>query len=59
MMDTKKDGKRQNMNAQIEPIKTIRSRYSYYVCGCCGKKIARGRKLCWFCGIGIAWEDKG
>lgn len=46
------------MNDPIEPIKTVRPRYSYYVCGYCGRKVARGKKICWFCGIEIAWEDK-
>ena len=46
------------MDTPIEPIKTIRSRYSYYVCGCCGKKIARNRKRCWFCGKEIKWGLK-
>ena len=46
------------MNAAIEPVKLVRPRYSYYVCGCCGRKIARGRKLCWFCGKDICWGKK-
>ncbi len=40
----------------VEPIKMVRTRRAYFLCGLCGRPVVRNRSSCSFCGVDLDWE---
>jgi len=41
---------------KVPPVKNLKTRYTYFYCGDCGKLIARGREKCSRCGKPADWS---
>ena len=40
----------------VEPIKKVHVRSSYFLCGLCGRIVARNRPFCKNCGVELDWS---